>query len=256
MVKRSNRMVYATLVLAFVVAIFSGCEKSFKEQSGLAIETISFRDIPGVTQSEIDAIEALRTKYASFVYGINPTTEAFIGKTGELDGYAVMFCDWLSGMFGILFRPIYYQWGDLLRGLESGEVDFTGELMTTSESRADYFMTSPTIHRTIKYYRIDNSIPIEEILESRLPRYAFLKGAVVADDITANTDYDFEAIVVDSHNDAYRMLKNREVDAFFGLDTAEGAFDAYGNVQGEEFFPLIFRSSCLSTQKEELRPLI
>ena len=249
--------VRAMYVFALMLILFSGCEKASKEQSSAtAIETLSFRNIPGITQSEISAIEALKTQYGSFVYGINPTTEAFLGKDGEINGYAFMLCNWLSEMFGIQFKPVYYQWGDLLRGLESGEVDFTGELMTTSESRTDYFMSSPTINRTIKSYRIKGSIPITEILRSRMPRYAFLREAVVAADVAANTEYTFDTVLADSHQEAYRMLKSGQVDAFFGLETAEGAFDVYGDVVAEEFYPLIFRSSCLSTRKAELSPVI
>jgi PAS domain S-box-containing protein len=256
MVKKNKRIMYAALVCAFILTVFSVCEKSSKEQSNAAIETLSFRNIPGITQSEINAIENLRKKYSFFEYGINPTTEAFIGKDGELDGYAVMFCGWLSEIFGIQFKPVYYQWGDLLRGLKSGEIDFTGELMSTSENQPNYFMTSPTVNRTIKIYRINGSQPVEEIIPSRAPRYVFLRGAVVAADITANAVYGFEEIMVDNHEEAYQMLKSGRADAFFGLDTAEGAFDEYDDMRGEEFFPLIFRSSCLTTQKEELKPVI
>jgi PAS domain S-box-containing protein len=237
-------------------AVFSGCGKSSKEQPDTAVENLSFRNIPGITQDEINAIEAIKTKYGSFVYGINPTTEAFIGKDGGIEGYAVMLCDWLSGMFEMPFRPVYYQWGDLLKGLESGEVHFTGELMLSSENPAGYIMSGLTVHRSIKYYRINNSAPLAEIIKTRPPRYAFLRGAVVIADITANTDYGFEPVFVDSHSAAYRMLESGEVDAFFSMDTAEGAFDVYGNVAGREFFPPVSKSSCLATQNEELRPVI
>jgi PAS domain S-box-containing protein len=249
-------IVCAALVAAFIMAGFSGCAKKTDKQSEAAVDKLSFRDIPGITPGEISAIEALQKKYSYFEYGINLTTEAFPGKDGGINGYAVMFCEWLSEMFGIQFKPTYYQWGDLLRGLESGKVDFTGELMATTESKPGYYMTSPTINRTIKFYQLTNSPLPEEIVHSRMPRYAFLKGAVVSEDINANTNYAYETVLADSHQEAYRMLKNGEVDAFFGLDTAEGAFDMYGDVVGNEFFPLIFRSSCLSTYNGEFRPII
>jgi PAS domain S-box len=258
MLKSFKRIMYAIIVFAFILSAFSGCKKDSKEKTDIAIDKMSFRDIPGITQAEINAIEALRRRYGSFVYGINLTTEAFrVDGSDEYDinGYAVMFCDWLSELFRIQFRPKYYQWGDLLRGLESGEVDFTGELMSTLEGKAGYLMSSPTINRTIRQYRLKNSTPIPDI-HSRKPRFAFLKEAVVAGDIKANTDYDFETILADSHIEAYQFLKNGRADAFFGLETAEGAFDVFGDVISEEFFPLIFRSSCLSTHKEEFLPII
>jgi PAS domain S-box-containing protein len=249
--------VYITLVLAFILTVFSGCRQSSKEQAETAVQAISFRDIPGITQSEIMAIEALQGKYSSFVYGINPTTEAFTWKDGELDGYAVMLCKWLSNMFGIEFKPKYYQWNELFTGLDSGEIDFTGEFMAISEIREEYFQSNPTINRTIKGYRIVGSTPIDIILQSRMPRYAFLRGAVVADDVDRNTPwYSFERVIIDNHMEAYELLKSGEIDSFFGLDTAHGFFDAYEDVVGEDFYPLIFRSSCLSAHKEELRPII
>jgi len=257
--KTNNRSAVSALVLAFFLLVFSGCEKKPEKKFNTPVENLSFRSIPGITQNDINTIEAIQKKYEDkpLVYGINPTTEAFIGQDGQINGYAVMFCEWLSVMFGVKFAPRYYQWGDLIRALESGEVDFTGEMMYTSEGREGYYMSSPTINRTIRSYRLRDSITITEILRShRIPRYAFLRGAVVAGDVDANIDYPIETVIVDSHQEAYNMLKSGEIDAFFGLDTAEGAFEKYGDVVGEEFFPLIFRSSCLTTRKEELKPII
>jgi len=245
-----------SVMLILTLAAFSGCNSPSKKETAVPVDKISYRDIPGITPGEISAIENLQKKHSYFVYGINLTTEAFTGQDGGINGYAVMLCNWLSEMFGIQFRPVYYQWGDLLRGLESGEVDFTGELMFTSEGKPGFYMTSPTINRTIRFYRINGSIPLDEIIRSRQPRYAFLRDAVVSADIRANTDYEFETVLADSHREAYQLLKSGRVDAFFGLDTAEGAFDAYGDVAGEEFFPLIFRSSCLSAHNEEFRAVI
>ena len=257
MLNSCKRVIGAFFVFAFLFSVFSGCKKDSKIETNTAVDKISFRDIPGITPGEITAIEALKKKHNYFVYGYNPTTEAFKGKGGDDDvnGYVVMLCNWLSEMFGIQFKPVEYQWGELLKGLESGDVDFSGELMYVSEGKPGYLMSQPTINRTIRYYRLLGGVPVTEI-RSRKPRYAFLKEAVVANDIRANSDYEFETILVDSHRDAYRALKNGQADAFFGLDTAEGAFDIYDDVVNEEFFPLIFRSSCLSTHKDEYRPII
>ena len=254
--KNIKRLVLATLVLAFFMTTFTACAKKIEKEDNASVERLSFRNIHGITRDEINAIESLQKDRDFFVYGINPTTEAFRGKDGEINGYAAMFCEWLSDLFNIQFRPVYYQWGDLLKALESGDVDFTGELMATSKNQAGYIMSSPTINRTIKSYRLHGSRTITEILRTRPPRYAFLREAVVADDVKANTDYSFETVIIDSHQEAYMRLKSGEVDAFFGLDTAEGAFDIYDDVLSEEFNPLIFRSSCLSAHRDEFRPII
>ena len=245
-----------TLVFALGLAVFSGCGKSPQVKPDLAVKPLSFRDVPGVTHDEINAIEALQKKYGSFVYGMSPSTEAFTGKDGEIQGYSALFCNWLTGMFGVPFRTEFYEWGDLLKGLESGEVDFTGELMTNSERRKSYFMTSPIAERSLKIYRVRGSEAPETIIKSRPPRYAFLKGSVLNVDVIENAEYHFETVFIDDYNTVYRMLKNGEIDAFFGMDTSDAAFVEFSDVVTEDFSPLIFKSSCLSAQRAELAPLI
>jgi len=254
--KRNKLPIRGTLIFVLMLIVFSGCEKPSKKQANVDIANLTFRNIPGITQDEINAIEALKEKYSSFVFGVNPTTEAFRGKSGDIKGYSVLFCNWLTRMFEIPFKPKYYQWNELLDGLESGEVDFTGELMSSYEGRADYFRTGSTISRLIKYYWIKGNPPLTEIIKTRRPRYAFLVGSVVIPDTKANAGYEFETITVDNHQAAYQLLKSGKADAFFGLNTSEGAFDEYGDVEGKEFFPLVSKSSCLTVKKEELLPII
>jgi PAS domain S-box-containing protein len=256
-VLKSGKIVYTALILAFIMTMFSGCAKKHEKQSDAAIEKLSFRDIPGITQDEINAIEALQKKYGSFVYGMDASTEAFIGKDGGIHGYAPLFCDWLTKIFGIPFKIKFYEWGDLLKGLESGDVDFTGELMFTPERRKTYFMTSPTVDRSIKIYRIRGDAPLDDRLYLRRKvRYAFLKDSILNADVIENAGYKFETVFVDDYNTAYRMMKNGEVDAYFGMDTSDVVFQAFNDVTAEDFYPLIFKSSCLSTQEAELAPII
>jgi PAS domain S-box-containing protein len=254
--KRNRFLICGTLVFAFFLTVFSGCEKPSKEQPDGAIETISFRDIPGVTQSEISAIEALRKKYGSFDCAVNPSADSFYDKNGEPVGFAILFYEWLSGIFGIPFKPVFCEWNDLLSGIADGGIGFTIELTETPERRADYFMTSPIAQRPLKIYRIEGSEPIANIVNSRPPRYAFLAGSALAADIAQKAGYDFETIFVSSHAEAYPLLESGEIDAYIALDNTEAVFDAYGNVAGEDFSPLIFKSFCLLTGNTEFEPVI
>ncbi|MDR2716955.1 MAG: PAS domain-containing protein [Treponema sp.] len=256
MSKKIRYILCVTLACALGLTVFSGCGKPSQDQSGLTIEDILFWEIPGINDDEISAIRNLQGKNSSFVYGMSLSSDAFTGRDGEIQGYAALICDRLTKIFGIPFRIEFFEWDDLLKGLESGAVDFTSELIDTSENRETYFMTSPITQRPIKYYRINGGVPLEEIIRFRRPYYAFLRGSVTSADIAANADYDFETIIVNSHAAAYRMLESGEVDAFVGSDTAEAAFDIYGNVVSKDFLPMIFRSSCLSTRKAELQPII
>jgi len=248
----NKRWILAVFTLA-LVAFFS-CEKPVKEQP--TPKTINFRNITGITNEEIKAIEALQKKYKSFTYGMIFSTEAFIGKNGAILGYAPLFCDWLSNMFGIPFKIEFYELDDLQNKLESGDVNFTGELMITPERRKTYFMTSSIAERSLAIYRMSDSEPIESIIKSRLPRYAFLKESVLSSDVVENVEYDFKTVYVEDYNAAYRMLKNGEIDAYFGMNTSDAAFNEFNDIVSENFYPLIYKSASLSTRQEELAPII
>jgi len=250
---------YLILAIIFLAAI-SGCQpivpRQERKQNNEQLSFSSFREIPGITESEINAIEAFREKSSSFVYGMCPGTDAFIGKNGVSRGYSVLFCDWLSGVLGIPVKPMLCERDDLLRGLESGEIDFTDDPINTVEDLEAWFMTGPITVRSIKKFFIKGGEPPEHIIKSRLPRYAFLRGSLQIADVVANAGYGFEIILTENYVTAYGLLETGEADVFIDLETAELAFDVYGNVESESFFPAIFQSSRLLSRKAELQPII
>ncbi|MDR2952435.1 MAG: transporter substrate-binding domain-containing protein, partial [Treponema sp.] len=150
-VKNSFKICAALFFSAFLT-VFSGCEKPSEELHGAAIENVSFRDIPGVTNEEISAIETLKNSYASFTCGVSLNTDSFYDKNSEPQGFSILFYEWLSNFFGIPFKPVFYEWKDLFGGLSSGRIDFTIELMENPERRAAYLMTSPITRRMIKIF--------------------------------------------------------------------------------------------------------
>src|SRR5215469_13492316 len=80
------------LIIALLI-IFIGCTGSDLNQREGAPLYNSFRDIPGVTEDEIRAIEALQTQNCNFVFGATLSTESFIRENGEIGGFIAMFCD-------------------------------------------------------------------------------------------------------------------------------------------------------------------
>ena len=126
------------IVFAFSLAAFAAC--GLDAGMGPAIDSeiphfSSFRDVPDISEEEISAVEAFARQGASFVFGNLVSTEAFYDIHGEIRGFAVLLCEWLSGLFGIPFEISTYEWNDLLQGLESGEIDFTSELTASEERR-------------------------------------------------------------------------------------------------------------------------
>ena len=259
------RSIVFIVAAVFFMTMFPGCEKNtVGTRNDETPRFTSFRDIPGVTGDEINAIEELGKKYEFLVYGSNPATEAFVDKSGEIRGFSALVCEWLTELFGIRFKPALFEWNELIAGLESGEIDFASDLTATEERRktsADdedhiYFMTDAIAERTIILMRLANSAPLTDIAVSRPLRYAFLDGTTTEEDIKLHSSEKFESIFIDEYQEAYDLLKSGKADAFMDESPAEAAFDAYGDVVAKNFFPLIFSPVSLSTQKKELEPII
>jgi PAS domain S-box-containing protein len=222
----------------------------------------SYRDIPGVTPEEIAAIEALQyavlqRQTVTFIYGTTPSSESFIDDSGDVRGFTALFCEWLTDMFGVPVKPVIYTWGDLNIGLGTGEIDFTGELTPTEERRETHFMTGAIAERAIKYFRIQDSLPFEEVARFHPLRYAFLTGTTTWRAVTASfSNFDYETVFVDDSSLVYDMLKSGEIDAFFNEGPGEFIFDIYGDVVTHSFVPLIIESVSLSTRNAALAPII
>jgi len=220
----------------------------------------SYKEIPGITGGEIAAIERLKEQNGSFVYGMVPSTELFKDcKSGEFKGYASLFCQWLTGLFGIPFNPVVYEWGDLQAGLYSGEIHFAGDLTSTAERLASgkYFMTGPIAQRTLKYIKLAGAPHPQVIAEKRTPRFAFFDGTTTYSNVAASCAYDtLEALFVNTAAEAYELLKAGKADAFVEENVAEGSFDTYGDVIATDFFPLIHIPVSMTAFRAEFEPVI
>ena len=64
-------LILPAAALFAALILLSGCQDA--EQFG-GISGIGFRDIPGITTEEINAIEVLLKQNNSFVYGMTPST--------------------------------------------------------------------------------------------------------------------------------------------------------------------------------------
>ena len=236
---------------------FTSCGNgNARVESGEPVLFTSFRDVPGVTTEEIRAIEAYQAQGVSFVYGALPGTESFYDINGEIGGFTALFCRWLSELFGIPFIPELYEWYDLLLGLESGVIDFTGELTASEERQLTYFMTEAIANHSVVYIKIADSPPLAWTARSRPLRYGFLAGAITYDDVSEQSYTPFEAFFVDSYDEAYTMLINGEIDAFIDEHTVEAVFERYTDIVLEDFFPLILIPVSLTTQNPQNEPII
>lgn len=216
----------------------------------------NYKEIPGITDDEIAAVEALRESNASFTYGMNESTELFYDNYGNLDGFSVSFCEELSQLFGIKFNPTIVEWEDLLKGLADKSIDFTGELTKNDERIKTYYMTDPIAERSIKYFKLKSTDNLAEIAKTRKLEYAFLDGSTSYGYVNDGSEEEFNAHFVGDYIEALELLEDGKIDAFLEDSTAEAAFDGHSNIVGKEFMPLTYTPVSLSTQNEELVPII
>jgi len=216
----------------------------------------SYRDIPGVTAYEIEAIEELKKRHEYFILGMEETTEAFKAKDGKIGGFAPLLCNWMEQMFGIPFITENHLWIDLLKGLESGKIHFTADLTTTFERNFSYFMTEPIAQRQLKYFSLMDTPPPKEIAQTRPPIYALQEHTTLATEVMTHRADSVQYILIDTYSEAYKLMKDDIIDVFVAENTAEFYFEKYKDVVNSEFHPMIHSPISLSTQTRALAPII
>ncbi|GBU26746.1 hybrid sensor histidine kinase/response regulator [Treponema sp. R8-4-B8] len=253
---RTSNVIYKIFTFISLLFLFSACGKTFKNTDSEHLAFASYLDIPGVTNEEITAIEALKEKTPSFVYGMLSTTETFEIGNGEIGGFTALLCEWLSRLFGIPFKPAIYEWGDLIAGINSNKIDFTGEMTVTDERKKTWLMTDAIVGRTVKIIRLSSSKPILEIINSRPLRCCFFEGTITIRDITSRLQGEYEIILVNDYYSAYQKLKDREADAFFLESSMESSFSVFKDIISEDFLPIIYSPVSLTTGNNDLWPII
>jgi len=260
MTNNQKHLIHLTFCVMFLTAMIIACGKNPSDQTVNKnnAEPLfnSFRDVPGVTQDEIKAIESLQNSVDYFVYGSTPSTEAFIAENGEIGGFNALFCDWLTSLFGIQFQPAVFEWNDILAGLKTGAIDFCN-LMVTDGRLKIYNMTDPIAEHSLKVMQIQDSASIDKISLTRPVRYVFMEDSATIDVATGTlTPGTYEVILAQNYDNAYQLIKSGDGDAFVEYGMAEAAFDAYSDVVIEDFFPLIFSPVSMAAENPDFAPII
>lgn len=239
-----------------LLTLCAACTQERKEHSASFPVYAKYTDIPGVTKEEIAAIEALKKQRIGFALAMNHSTEAFYRNDKTIGGFTSLLCIWLTDLFGIPFHPEIVEWNELIQGLASREIDFTGELTPTDERRKIYYMTGAIAERTIKRFRLLDSSKLAILATERPLRFAFLEGATSVGYLRKAMEHPFTATYIGDYSEAVRLLRAGSIDAFFEDGSAEAAFDSYTDILAQEHFPVIYTPVALSTGNQDLAPII
>ena len=255
------------LVLFFLLSGVTSCFMETAAPSFDINSVQSYRDIPGVTEQEIAAIEALKAAHTSFSYGNVRSTEAFILPDGTYDGFASMFCELLSGLFGIPFVQEFTSRDSLINSISDQTIDFTGELTMTPERMRHYFMTHPIASRPLNIFTYGDAIKVRQEGDLDNLRVAFLETAVTAQQILNMYPHtNFQIVYVQNTHQAIEDLKAGRIDVF--VDESTAAFDFMDNQSSDNhsagsqlfhsmvFFPLVYSPVSLTTANPALAPII
>ena len=252
MLKRKSKQVYLLLVLTIVVSLFSCATPQVAENTPLH----DFRQIPGITESEKEAVEAIRANYSSFQLAMmSPNTECFYDEHGEIHGYSARLCAWLTELFGIPFTPTFYEWPEILEGLADYSIDFAGEITATPERHEFLYMTSSIAERPLKVISKMGSKRLVEIAAERPVRYCFLNSTTTYSYIKPYV-VDIEAVYAENFTEVVMLFNEDKIDAFLAESTAEAVFDGDNSIISEDFSPLIYTSVSLSTQNPDLEVIV
>jgi len=216
----------------------------------------TYKDIPGVTQEEISAIEALKSGRNSFSYGSLLSTEAFVLPDSSYAGFTAKFCKLLSELFGISFVQKMYEWGELVHCLESQSLDFTGELTPTWDRMKFCNMSFPIAERSLRIFMRADSDKIKTETDINGLRIGFLEGSITADSIKKAYPVSFISINIADCKAAAEKIMSGEIDAFIGEAIADPVFFGYDSIRSTIFFPMIHEPVSMTTANPELAPVI
>jgi signal transduction histidine kinase/CheY-like chemotaxis protein len=255
MVKNIREKLISLLLLS--VFVFVGCFTG-QNVSSFNIKSIkTYHDIPGITEDEIAAIEALKSSRDSFSYGSSLTTESFILPDGTFSGFTSLFCELLTGLFGIPFVGESHGWDSLMDRFNSRAIDFTGDLTPTPQRAQIYFMSAPIAERSLTVFIKSGAKRIKTSEEINGHRIGFFAGTVTEQLVRASYPaLSFEAVPLQNSEEIARKLLEDEIDAFIADSVVSYDFIDYDFITGVDAVPYVYTPVSLSTVNPDLEPVI
>jgi len=244
------------LIIIFAVIAFSACyEEPPKAYNFISNSISSYRDIPGITAEEIEAIEAVKQSRSKIIYGSMPSTEAFRMPDGSYNGFSAMFNNLLSELFDIPFVLSIHDWTELKNGIDDKIIDFTGEMTPTPERQLIYHMSYPIAERGLSVFT-RNEVNDFYLDNLRGLKIGFYKGTITAESVlNAYPDLVFEIADVYDYQDVYSKLMSGEIKAFIADATEAYSYREHFNSHNN-IFALIHTPVSMTTANPEFAPFI
>jgi len=243
------------LVLSMALLLVGGCaQESAPQRAENYTPVTDFRMIPGITPEEIAAIEALRLEGRVFTCVVSPGTECFYDSNGQMQGFTVLVCQWLSQLFGITIEAEIVPWDELLSGLRAGTYDFSLDIPVGRREDDAFFLTDAVVERGMRLFTGSSMARSRSITSGRVPLYGFLDGRDMQGRIAARLGSEAKLVPVPNVETAQLWLGTGQIDAFIGESTAEAVLSDY--VSAETLSGLPYSAVALATCTDALAPII
>ncbi|MDR1798138.1 MAG: transporter substrate-binding domain-containing protein [Clostridiales Family XIII bacterium] len=240
------------LVLVLLSALFTVA------YAGEKVDTAdTFRDLPGITQAEINEIEAVLKDREFFSYGMLGSSRCFVREDGTIGGFAKLFCDRMTEFFGVPFELEMFEGDGLDAALHAGTVDFSGEFMIGGDDEG-LIVTSTVGERALETVRLKGATNLEDIASLRPVQYGIRGTTGVSGRALLENppDYDFDVVIVSEKDEILKMIRSGELDVFMADASFIDSFKPYQDIKIDAFDPLTFKSVGVATSKELLAPII
>ena len=240
--------------LLLLIVFISGCAGEKPRTSFEMVEYSDYKDIPGVTDDEIEAIELLRASGVSFIFGMPEGVSCFPRADGRLDGYSVLFCSWLSDLFKITFSPALYEWEELTKGIAAREISFTGAI--SSYPGGKIIKTEPIAEHTVIAVTREDDLSLPAMGKQRPLVYGFIDNSGIEGLVAPLIGNPYAAVRFPTYASAYSSLTELKIDVLLVDGDAEAVFSVCPDVKTETVSPAVYNMVSLSTADPALAPII
>ncbi|MDR2639480.1 MAG: DUF559 domain-containing protein, partial [Helicobacteraceae bacterium] len=257
--RKNNRPPSAARRLLTAFLLTAGCLFASPEAKS-GVFPANYRDIPGITQEEIQAIEKILAKRKTFTYGVMEGSECFYRDDGSLDGYAASLLQSISELFGISIELKTYEWNELRHGIRDRSIDFSGDFDPDNISAPGLVVSHPVRERSIKFVSRANDTPFSEAVLHGSLRVAFLSdstaGKLAIPHLQKQYGDKLILIPLEDRTKVADMLREKKLDMFVADDAWTGIFLGQTDLLIDTFRPLQYKYVAVLTGNPELAPFI
>ncbi len=215
-----------------------------------------YRQIPGVTQDEINKIEKIKSEGRTFTLVSLPSDEAFASEFGEIQGFAHRFSKLMEELYGIEVEHKLLDWSTFLDSFNRGEIDFTLDLARTEERVKTLYMTEGITERSLYIFYLADVKDVDVIMQENTPKFVFFRGSATEELLKKVYDHPYESIYVDSYAEAAQTIKSGNGEVFFGETTSVVPMAEYPFIQSAPMAQPVYFSTSLATKNPDLEPII